>query len=100
MRVGSLLLKGAAEAPRGITIYGQEKDNATWALSRMNMILHGNEVADIRKGDTITSPQFTLKPSGKPKLWASRAHMDGVRAHRLILSGRALTAAVARGDGP
>ncbi|MDO3175900.1 type I restriction-modification system subunit M [Mycobacteroides abscessus] len=56
---GSLLLKAADEAPRGITIYGQEKDNATWALSRMNMILHGNEVADIRKGDTITSPQFT-----------------------------------------
>jgi type I restriction enzyme M protein len=26
---GSLLLKVAAEAPRGITIYGQEKDNAT-----------------------------------------------------------------------
>ncbi|MGW3484271.1 type I restriction-modification system subunit M [Rhodococcus indonesiensis] len=56
---GSLLLKVAAEAPRGITIYGQEKDNATWALSRMNMILHGNEVAVIRKGDTITNPQFT-----------------------------------------
>jgi type I restriction enzyme M protein len=56
---GSLLLKVAAEAPRGITIYGQEKDNATWALSKMNMILHGNEDADIRKGDTITSPQFT-----------------------------------------
>jgi type I restriction enzyme M protein len=55
---GSLLLKVAAEAPRGITIYGQEKDNATWALSRMNMILHENEDADIRKGDTITSPQF------------------------------------------
>ena len=56
---GSLLLKVAAEAPRGITIYGQEKDNATWALSRMNMILHGNEDAEIEKGDTITSPQFT-----------------------------------------
>lgn len=56
---GSLLLKAAAEAPRGITIYGQEKDNATWALSKMNMILHGNEVADLRKGDTLTSPQFT-----------------------------------------
>lgn len=55
---GSLLLKVAAEAPRGVTIYGQEKDNATWALSKMNMILHGNEVADIAKGDTITSPQF------------------------------------------
>lgn len=25
----------------------------------MSMILHGNEIADIRKGDTITSPQFT-----------------------------------------
>lgn len=56
---GSLLLKAAAEAPRGVTIYGQEKDNATWALSKMNMILHGNEVADLRKGDTLTSPQFT-----------------------------------------
>ncbi len=56
---GSLLLKVAAETPGGITIYGQEKDNATWALSKMNMILHDNEVADIRKGDTITNPQFT-----------------------------------------
>ncbi|MCV7631528.1 type I restriction-modification system subunit M [Micrococcus luteus] len=55
---GSLLLKAAAEAPRGMTIYGQEKDNATWALSKMNMILHGNEIADIQKGDTLTSPQF------------------------------------------
>jgi type I restriction enzyme M protein len=56
---GSLLLKAAAEAPRGITIYGQEKDNATWALSKMNMILHGSEDADVQKGDTLTSPQFT-----------------------------------------
>ena len=56
---GSLLLKAADEAPRGMTIYGQEKDNATWALSKMNMILHGNEIAEIAKGDTITSPQFT-----------------------------------------
>lgn len=55
----SLLLKVADEAPRGITIYGQEKDNATWALSKMNMWLHGNEDAEIEKGDTITSPQFT-----------------------------------------
>lgn len=56
---GSLLLKAAAEAPRGMTIYGQEKDNATWALSRMNMILHGNETAEIHKGDTIASPKLT-----------------------------------------
>src|ERR1022692_1404671 len=52
---GSLLLKAAAEAPRGLTIYGQEKDNATWALCKMNMILHSNEDAVIEKNDTITS---------------------------------------------
>ena len=63
---GSLLLKAAAEAPRGLTIYGQEKDNATWALAKMNMILHGNEDADIAKGDTITSPQFTRTISCGP----------------------------------
>lgn len=57
---GSLLIKAAAEAPRGLSIYGQEKDNATWALAKMNMILHGYAGdEDIRKGDTITSPQFT-----------------------------------------
>jgi type I restriction enzyme M protein len=56
---GSLLLKAAAEAPRGMTVYGQEKDIATWALAKMNMILHENEIADIRQGDTITNPQLT-----------------------------------------
>jgi len=56
---GSLLIKAAAEAPRGLSIYGQEKDNATWALAEMNMILHGLAgVAEIERGDTITSPQF------------------------------------------
>ena len=55
---GSLLLKVADAAPHGLTIYGQEKDNATRALAVMNMVLHGNATADIRQGDTITSPQF------------------------------------------
>ncbi|MFD4169125.1 type I restriction-modification system subunit M [Streptomyces albidoflavus] len=56
---GSLLLKVADETSRGISIYGQEKDNATWALSKMNMILHGYAAEHvILKGDTITSPQF------------------------------------------
>lgn len=55
---GSLLLKVADAAPNGLTIYGQEKDNATRALAVMNMVLHGNATADIRQGDTITNPQF------------------------------------------
>lgn len=55
---GSLLIKVADAAPNGLSIYGQEKDNATWALSRMNMILHGNETHDIRQGDTLSDPKF------------------------------------------
>lgn len=55
---GSLLLKVADAAPNGLTIYGQEMDNATWALARMNMILHGNVTADIRHGNTLADPKF------------------------------------------
>ena len=53
---GSLLLKGADEAPHGLTIYGQEKDNATAAMAKMNMILHENPTAEIWQGDTLSSP--------------------------------------------
>ncbi|MEV6254651.1 class I SAM-dependent DNA methyltransferase [Nocardia sp. NPDC051911] len=55
---GSLLIKVAEESKYGLSIYGQEKDNATWALAKMNMILHGYEDHEIAKGDTITSPHF------------------------------------------
>ncbi|NLZ30090.1 MAG: SAM-dependent DNA methyltransferase, partial [Methanomicrobiales archaeon] len=55
---GSLLLKASNEAPRGISIYGQEMDNATWALSRMNMILHGHPGAEIWHDNTLASPYF------------------------------------------
>jgi type I restriction enzyme M protein len=55
---GSLLIKVVDAAPKGLTVYGQEKDNATWALAKMNMILHGNPTADIRLGDTIVDPKF------------------------------------------
>ena len=55
---GSLLLKAADEAPHGITIYGQEMDNATWALARMNMILHGHPTADLWRGNTLAVPYF------------------------------------------
>ena len=55
---GSLLLKGAELAPKGITIYGQEYDNTTRALAVMNMWLHGFSDADIRLGNTLASPQL------------------------------------------
>ena len=55
---GSLLIKVADAAPRGLTIYGQEMDVATWALAKMNMILHGHPTADIRQGNTLADPKF------------------------------------------
>ncbi|GAI15059.1 unnamed protein product, partial [marine sediment metagenome] len=57
---GSLLLKVAAEAkPVDISIYGQEKENATAALAILNMWLHGEPTAVIKKGQsTLSNPLF------------------------------------------
>ena len=56
---GSLLLKVADEARTEVTLYGQEKDAATSALARMNMILHNNAGASIVQGNTLSDPKFT-----------------------------------------
>ncbi|MEJ1354092.1 MAG: type I restriction-modification system subunit M [Candidatus Sedimenticola sp. (ex Thyasira tokunagai)] len=57
---GSLLLKAADEAANGLSIYGQEKDVATTALCRMNMILHDNADAEIAPGghSTLAEPEY------------------------------------------
>ena len=55
---GSLLLRISAEADGKGTLYGQEKDNSTAALSRMNMILHNMATAEIKADNTLTKPQF------------------------------------------
>jgi type I restriction enzyme M protein len=55
---GSLLLKGADESPQGLSIYGQEKDNATAAMAKMNMILHENPTAEIWQDNTLSSPHW------------------------------------------
>ena len=59
---GSLLLQASDQAERGLTLYGQEMDNATSALARMNMILHNNTTAKIWKGNTLAEPQWTDGP--------------------------------------
>ena len=60
---GSLLLKIGDDASHGkdvrVTLYGQEKDNATAGLARMNMILHNYATAEIRQGNTLANPLFT-----------------------------------------
>jgi type I restriction enzyme M protein len=58
---GSLLLKVADETKHGLSIYGQEMDNATKALAIMNMWLHGYPTAEIWKDNTLSSPYFKNK---------------------------------------
>ena len=55
---GSLLLKARDEAPADITIYGQEKDVATRALAKMNMVLHDCPTAEIWRDNTLANPHF------------------------------------------
>ena len=64
---GSLLLKAAAQAPTEMSIYGQEKDNATAALARMNMIMHGNPSAEIWQDNSLANPH-----------WVSDGHLKTV----------------------
>jgi len=59
---GSLILKSHDEAKSqtglDLALYGQEMDNATAALARMNMILHDCPTAEIWKDNTLSSPHF------------------------------------------
>jgi type I restriction enzyme M protein len=64
---GSLLLKAADESPHGISIYGQENDNATRALAVMNMWLHGNPASEIVQGNTLADPLFKNDTTGDLK---------------------------------
>ena len=67
---GSLLLKAHDEAKSStgldLAIYGQEKDVATTALSKMNMILHDCPTAEIAPGgnSTLANPFFRSTDGG------------------------------------
>lgn len=61
---GSLLLKAHdwAKSRTGLdlALYGQEMDNATAALARMNMFLHDSPTAEVWKDNTLSAPHWTL----------------------------------------
>jgi type I restriction enzyme M protein len=62
---GSLLIKAADAANTSkLAIYGQEMDVATWALARMNMILHGHPTAELWRGNTLSAPHWKNKDGG------------------------------------
>lgn len=44
--------------PRNLSLFGQEKNLGTWAICKMNMLLHGLSDSRIEKGDTIRDPKL------------------------------------------
>lgn len=65
---GSLLLKAHDEAKQrtglDLALYGQEMDNATSALARMNMVLHDCPTAEIWQANTLSAPHFKNADGG------------------------------------
>src|SRR3989440_3119853 len=65
---GSLLLKAHDEARArtglDLALYGQEMDNATHALARMNMFLHDCPTAEIWQDNSLSSPHFKSPDGG------------------------------------
>lgn len=45
------------EDAKNLALYGQENNGTTWAITKMNMILHGINNADIANEDTLAAPQ-------------------------------------------
>jgi type I restriction enzyme M protein len=91
---GSLLLKAHDEA-RGaaeldLALYGQEMDNATAALARMNMILHDCPTAEIWKDNVLASPCWKVRGQAAQDLRLRRRQsavlLQGVE-HRLQPGG-------------
>ncbi|MEQ6166162.1 class I SAM-dependent DNA methyltransferase [Ekhidna sp. MALMAid0563] len=64
---GGMLVEAAkyvAEQPNGkvgrninVSLFGQEKNLGTWAIAKLNMLLHNFMDADLRKGDTLVDPK-------------------------------------------
>jgi type I restriction enzyme M protein len=65
---GSLLLKAHDEAEYltglDLAIYGQEMDNATAGLAKMNTILHDCPTSEIWQDNTLASPYFKESDGG------------------------------------
>jgi type I restriction enzyme M protein len=44
--------------PQALSLFGQEKNLGTWAIAKMNLLLHGLPDHKIVKGDTIREPKL------------------------------------------
>ena len=43
---------------RNISLFGQERNIGTWAICKMNMLLHGLSSVRLEKGDTLRNPKI------------------------------------------
>lgn len=50
--------KAGESVAKSLYLYGQEINIGTYAISKINMFLHGLDAADLRRGDTLSNPQF------------------------------------------
>jgi type I restriction enzyme M protein len=50
--------------PKNISLFGQERNIGTWAICKMNMLLHGLSGSRLEKGDTLRSPKL-IREDGK-----------------------------------
>lgn len=55
------LVEDQGQDQDNVGLYGQENNGTTWAMCKMNMILHGIVDADIRNEDTLADPQHINK---------------------------------------
>ena len=51
-------LRESGQNPRNISLFGQERNIGTWAICKMNMLLHGLSSARLEKGDTLRNPKI------------------------------------------
>ncbi len=51
-------IKSQGGNPRNLTLHGQERNLNTWAICKMNLLLHGLSDHRIEKGDTIRDPKL------------------------------------------
>lgn len=51
-------LERRGQNAKNLSLFGQEKNLGTWAISKMNLLLHGLPDARLEKGDTIRDPKL------------------------------------------
>jgi type I restriction enzyme M protein len=52
-------LEERGQNSRNLSLFGQDNNGGTWAICKMNMILHDISDADIQNADTLEDPQHT-----------------------------------------